>query len=501
LSLIASNTDYTDKDFDSIRARFYALLKSVFPEWTDSGVASFGNILLDLYADVADKLLFYQDNQAAEAYLPTATQRKNLLALCKLIGFVPDGAVAATVTVAISIPATTAGDVVFPAGTIVRTGDIVSPIKFQLLAQATIPAGSTSVEATAEHSETAEDTFTSSGLAYQELALSRSPYLDDSAAVVAADGTYTQVATFVNSSATDKHFTVVVDQRDQARIRFGNGVLGKVPSGSITVTYKTGGGAKGNVEPGSLSVIEGAFTDTLANAVAVSVTNALKAAGGSDRMSNAKIRERAPESIRAPINSVSRDDFETNLRKVSGVARAIFLTSNEDPSIPENTGIGYVIPTGGGLPSSGLKAACLTQITVNYPPTLTFTPSIQDPSLHEVDVRTKVYFRKGVNKATVATAIRDALSAFFAVENEDGSTNENVDWGGNIEDFDGDVVPAVAWSDVFNAIRDVSGVRKVEASTDGLTLNGEAEDISLLAREFPILGDVEIVDAETGDSL
>jgi hypothetical protein len=84
MGLLAPAKDLTDRDFDSIRLRLQSLVRSVFPDWTDFNLASFGNILIELYVVVGEVLTYYQDNQAGESRLLTATQRKNILALCKL---------------------------------------------------------------------------------------------------------------------------------------------------------------------------------------------------------------------------------------------------------------------------------------------------------------------------------------------------------------------------------------------------------------------------------
>ena len=65
MSLITPSLDYTDRDFYSLRLRLQGLIRSVFPDWTDFNTATFGNILLELYAFVGDTLHFYQDGQAA----------------------------------------------------------------------------------------------------------------------------------------------------------------------------------------------------------------------------------------------------------------------------------------------------------------------------------------------------------------------------------------------------------------------------------------------------
>lgn len=94
-SLLPVNGDYTDKDFDSARARLFKLIQSVFPTWTDTSVANFGNLIIEMFAWCMDFLGFYQDNQAIESRIVTATLRKNLIALSKLVNYEPASAQAA----------------------------------------------------------------------------------------------------------------------------------------------------------------------------------------------------------------------------------------------------------------------------------------------------------------------------------------------------------------------------------------------------------------------
>lgn len=500
MALISTPVDYTDKDLASIRARLYALVGSVFPEWTDQNVANFGNVLVELYAFVGDLLTFYQDRQAAESRIATATQRRSLLGLAKLIGFAPPGATAATADVTFSLPAAVAGDVPIPAGTIVKTADVTEPVEFQLLVAAVIPAGLTTTTTSVENSAPAEDTFTSSGLPNQTLSLSATPYLDGSALVTAADGAYTQVDNFLSSTALDRHFVVVVDQNDRATLRFGNGVSGAVPVGTVTVVYKTGGGAKGSVPAGALRVVEGTFTDTFGTPVQLAVTNAAPATPGADRMSNAAIRVRAPASLRAPVTSVARPDFEVNALRLTAVARALMLSSDEDPAVPENEGNLFIVPSGGGVPSLELKAQVLEQVTVIYPCPLTFVVNVLDPLYLTVNVEARVYRRAGFSRALVRANIEASLRAWFALDTADGSPNANVDFGANYVNADGASDPRLPWSDLFNAVRDTAGVRKVDPGPTGFLLNGQRDDLTMLSAEFPLLGTVTLIDADTGEA-
>jgi hypothetical protein len=142
-------------------------------------------------------------------------------------------------------------------------------------------------------------------------------------------------------------------------------------------------------------VVEGTFTDAHGRAAQVSVTNAEPVSGGTDRQSVASAKLLAPESLRTLTRSVTREDFEVNARRVPGVARALMLTSNEDPTVPENSGVLYVIPQGGGLPTPALKNLVLAQVTDVFPATLTFQVSVQNPVYKKLDVEARIYLRQG----------------------------------------------------------------------------------------------------------
>ena len=500
MALIGNNVDYTDKDFDSLRQRLINLVQSVFPDWTDFNQANFGNVLLELYAFVGDVTAFYMDRQAAEAFITTATQRKNLIAAAKLLGFVPSTAAAATADVVFTLASALPADVTIPAGSTVRTLSITEPVVFQLLSDLVIPAGSLSGVVTVENSTSQTDLIQSNGLPNQSTVLTATPYLDGSAEITAANGTYTQVDNFLSSTTSDRHFTVVVDQNNRATVRFGNGVNGTVPVGTVTINYKTGGGADGNVNADSLTKIDGTFTDGIGTPAALTVSNPNAASGGADRQGVEAIRTLAPESVRTINRTVAREDYEINSRKLSEVSRALMLTSNELASIPENRGILYIIPQGGGVPSQDLKDEVLVQVTETFPNTLTFQVDVADPVYKTIDVQSTLFLQPGFTAATVRASINTNLAAFFALNNANGTQNTNVDFGFNFKAADGSPAGEFAWADIFNVIRDTAGVRKLDA-VDGLLLNGNRLDVTLEINEFPLLGNIVLLNGDTGATL
>ncbi len=500
MPLLPPSVDYTDKDFDALRERLIALLQSVFPEWSDFSVAGFGNILLEMYAFVGDVITYYLDAQARESRLATATQRKNVIALARMLGFRLQGARAAKATVRFSLQAPPSANVALQAGTVVRTQEVTEPVRFQLLAPLVIAAGTSPPVATAvvEHSAAHTQLFDSRGLAGLDLLLDRTPYLDGSAMIAASNGAYAEVESLLGAGPNDRHFLVLVDQNDRAMIRFGNAVNGAPPSGTISVTYKTGGGAVGNVDAGRLVVVEGSFADAHGRPVRLMVTNPEPAQGGSDRQSIASAKLLAPESLRALTRTVSREDFEINARRVPGVSRALMLTSNEDTSIPENSGVLFVIPKGGGLPTPALKNLVLKQVTEVYPCTLTFQVSVQDPVYRTVDVEARVFLRQGASPSDVRDRIRKRLADMFRIELADATPNPDIDFGFNVRDVEGNPAGEIAWSDVFNVIRDTDGVRKLGDGPYDLKLNGLPADVKLGVQEFPVLRTVTLYDGDSG---
>jgi len=289
-----------------------------------------------------------------------------------------------------------------------------------------------------------------------------------------------------------------VDQNDRATVRFGNGTSGAPPTGTVRITYKTGGGLDGNVDAQRLVVIEGGYADTHGNPVQVSVINIEPASGGADRQTVASAKLLVPESLRAMTRTVAREDFEINARRVAGVSRALMLTSNEDTTIPENSGILYIIPQGGGLPTPALKNQVLRMVTETYPSTLTFQTSVQNPVYRSIGVEARVYLKQGHSQESVRDRIKANLGAMFRMAEPDGTPNPQLDFGFNIKDSQGNPVGEVAWSDVFNVIRDTDGVRKIGDRHGDLKLSGLPADVKLGIKEFPILGTVTLINGDTG---
>lgn len=496
MTLIRPSLDYTGKDFDELLTRLRNIIPSAFPDWTDQQVADFGNLLVELFAYVGDVIGFYQDNQANESRWTTATLRRSLLSMAKFLNYKPKGLSAATAALLLQGNKPTAGTITIAAGDTFQTLEAATPLQFRALTDVVIPAGQNPpiVSVIVENSKAEEDYMLSSGTPNQEFLLNGYPYLDDSLTVTADDGNYTSVEDFLNSSATDRHFVVVVDETQRARVRFGDSVAGTIPSGSVFYTYASGGGLVGNVAKNSIRRANRSYYDSLGNPVIFTVTNPARASGGDDAQTTESIRELGPRSLRAPTRTVCREDYEIQALRVKGVARALMLSRDEIATIRDNQGTLYIVPSGGGFATGALLENVLQMIVVKYPKTITFKLAVLSAGYLAVDVVTRVHFARGSQPAVVARDIRANLTKFWAISATDGSRNENMDFGFYLDG-------AIAWSDVFNCIRDTQGLRKVDDGLGNLTLNGQADDLEVPLAMFPVLRSVVVIDALTGAQL
>ncbi|HEY1880022.1 MAG TPA: hypothetical protein VGG68_08830 [Caulobacteraceae bacterium] len=88
--------DYLSRDFQSFRAALLAYSSLAYPEWVERSEADFGLVMAEILAQLGDELSYLQDRVAAEATLPTATLRRSLVSLARLVDYEPQPALSAS---------------------------------------------------------------------------------------------------------------------------------------------------------------------------------------------------------------------------------------------------------------------------------------------------------------------------------------------------------------------------------------------------------------------
>lgn len=487
--------DYTDADFASLRARLINLATTEVAGW-DPNARHIGNLLLELIAWAFDVSARYQDVQAVEAFIVTARRRESVERLAALVGYTPRGRTAARYSVTVTLAAPPTNDVQIPighrfysSGSAGRTMEAITSAL--ILAGANPPVAEVQVEDTTPRADTA----TSTNLPDQTVTTSGRP-LPETLVVTADDGAYTRVSTFAFSAATDRHYTIDVTTTERVVVTFGNGTLGAVPSGTITVSYRVGGGTAGNVAAGAINKLD-SLVDVLANPVGATCTNAAgPSVVGSERETVAQIKQNAPASVRTTDRLVTAEDYEQRvLRDVTSLVRAKMITANDLPgALPENTGNLYVVPRDLDTPSQPTLDAALAALT---PKTITFAVRVLAAPYKVVNVRAVVYFAKNTSPTTVKSTIVSNLAAYFQPLLDNGTINEEVGFG---VDYDPEA-PGLPLNELLAIVQQTTGVARVGARDDEFLLNGERADVTLAAFEWPVLGDVVVINAATGQQV
>jgi hypothetical protein len=75
------------RDFLSLRGALMDFARQRYPQWGELVEADVGVMLLELFAALGDELSYTQDRMAREAYLETATQRRSLRRLTRLVDY------------------------------------------------------------------------------------------------------------------------------------------------------------------------------------------------------------------------------------------------------------------------------------------------------------------------------------------------------------------------------------------------------------------------------
>lgn len=513
--MLALSKDYTDSDFESVRLRLISLIKSIpnFEDWTDFQVADLGNILLEAFAFVGDVLAFNMDGKAREAKWGTATQLRSLLRLAKQIAYKPRGASAAS-TVGVLAAVDLAANATIPKGTIIQTKSAPT-IDFQTLEDVLLTPSEPSAEVNLENSRTVSEAQDATSDPWQTFTLGQAPYLRDSLVIETEQGTWVERSDFLSSNGADLHFTVDVDANDRATVQFGDGTTGAKPTGTVTFTYKIGGGDIGTIDVGAITEIQGTFYDVNGDRVDLAATNLDRTVGGTEKETVATIKSRAPMVLRAGDRTVSREDFELRARAAAGVGRALFLTRQEDPAVDPNAGLLWVVPAGLGFLTPTIRSAISAEFA-KYPYAPSFLVDVMDPWYLDVSIYAKVFF-SGTAKKTVAKAsILSNLAAFFALQKTDSLgnviDNPTSNFGYYQQDSDGTPTGVLNYSDLFDVVADTLGVRKIGGNPEDFLLSSSIvntqgttaletnvhKDLALNQRYFPRLATVTLVDGDTG---
>ena len=462
---------YIGKDHDSIVNDCVARIKEAYPEkWNDFYEDSAGMMLVEIFAYVVDLLLFYLERQANETYLPTATERQNLLNMCKLVGYKVSNARPAEVELLFFIREAIDSDVLIPKGTLVESaGGVV----FETRAEMRIFAGSLSVTIAAVEGETfSERIGISDGSRNQEFYLPRATVVEVRS--IQVDGIEWKAVDSVADQMGDASvYMVDMDAFGRAIIMFGDGINGRIPESDteIVAEYRVGGGIVGNVASDTITTVRQIIYDERSDRVQIAVTNPEPASGGTDPESISRIRLWAPRYFETQGRCVTQQDYETTAMTFQDAdagaiakAKAIVRERSGEANIIRIYVLAYSDNRDHlALASQPLKDALLSYIDTKK--MFTDWIEIEDGSWRFINFKGTLRLVPGLQHEVILGRVKDALRGLLDVDLQE--------MGGILR-----------ISDVYATIDGTEGVQHVE-------LDEPLKSVQAQQNEVLLLGDVE----------
>ncbi len=460
-----ASISYSNKDYESLRQELLARVPQLTDRWTDFNESDLGVVLLELFCGVGDMLAYYLDAQAAEAFLPTARQRQNVINICKLIGYRLDTPIAATTTLRFSLSSVLDADLTIPAGNVCKASLDDGDVEFETAEDAVIPRSQLYVDVSARQGARKSEEFVSTGDRAQRFALSSTSIAQGSVRVKVGENDWEETRFFIDSAADSKHFQVETDGLNVTWVIFGDGIHGAVPAAgeTITVEYLETLGAKGNIGRGLVTELVTPVYHS-GEAVQLSVNNAIPATNGSYRETLEHVKLQAPAELRSLWKAVTKDDYKALAEGFPGVAKAQVLDANDCANIRYYQVNMAVAPDGGGLPSSLLKQELAEFIESRK--VITIEVNLFDPNYRPVPIDAEVYVYPTEQPDDVRMRLESALREFFSFE--------KVTFG-----------QSVYFSDVVSLLDGVRGVSHI-------TLFSPQTDIEIRPGQIATLGEVHL---------
>lgn len=416
--------DYTSRDYLALRADMIRLIQSRVPSWSANDPNDFGVALVEAFAYGIDTLHYYLDRVANEAYLSTATQRDSLYALASMFNYSPRPAQAASVELSFGNDST--HDIVVPDGarfqaTMPVSGGGVVVKSFEvdlgsvgLTVPANTPANSLTPGAVALATEgrtySNESVGVSNGFMFQTYILPRLSVLQNTIIITTTLGsvttTWTAADTLVDANAESLVFVVESQTDGSTTIGFGDSVNGSIPPlhSLIQVTYRSGGGASGNVPMNSILVVaEPAIPHLLVN-------NRSNAIGGIDAESLDSIRSNTALSFRLRDRAVTLPDYVALSVMHGGITKAIGQSNNNASvtiyAAPDDDGTGTPVLTTEAADDLSLYLENLAMAGT--------TVTVAGPNYVKFFLTMTAYVNANARRSTVEASIRAALASAFS---------------------------------------------------------------------------------------
>lgn len=517
----ASLVDFASTDFLALRGALLDYAKAVYPDDYNYFVESdLGIMFVELLAYMGSVMSMKADMLANENFLSTARQRESVKKLLELIGIRLRGPLSAAADARLAfsedISSEASAGLSIPPGS--RVVQITSPedgaiMNFTLykvvngLVDLANDTGFISLTPSSESSNpdgeqnifenlvlqegglvTDRGTFTATQ-ALKSIRLTQGPVVEGSVEVFVTstdptiEGAYSEVdSIYFASGSGDKIFELVYDDNFGATVVFGDGITGASPddSASYFISYRVGGGSRGNIAANSINSTIAVRGDTGSGAIVVNgtVTNSSLATGGSNAETIEQAKKYAPLKFRSQNRLVTLEDYaafaNTFISNFGTVGKAVAATRKAYASA--NIIDIYVLEKATPLQLQKATPNFKTQLLAAIEPKKMATDDvvIVDGLIRSLDLVTtiRVDREQEPNQEQIKALVRDGILDFMSIDNRD--FGENV----VISDLNRRIfeVPQVRFSTIDNLDSDIRLDFNEIAQINNIVINVEFLD-------------------------
>ncbi len=283
---------------------------------------------------------------------------------------------------------------------------------------------------------------------------------------------WSQVERLGYASAAERVFTL---DSFLGEVRFGDDKEGKIPilgKDNIVISYRIGGGKRGNVLAGEVSKL----VDTVA--FVDKVNNPIDASGGSDLQSMEDLMEMAPKRIKHRYRAVAQEDYTYMVREASSDVAKVAVVKGEGGHLDL-----YIVPFSKQrkpMPSLGLKKTVQAHIDCVSPATATV--QVKEPHYVALNLTLTLNLVNFSFASTMKNSINAALKRFL----------HPIDGNHHGEGWEFGVLPSLA--DFYGVFDEIEGIDIIEELKITLEITPPSkEDYSLNDQTIPTLAKNQLI--------
>lgn len=418
---MANSINYTARDFLSILQQINA----------DAELAATPDVWKKMFAGIGDNNSNLINAVVNALLLRTAFDRTILTDVLKLNDYDLEWKSQSSVDITITIGAayTVSGSYTILASAIKgkTQGTIATPEQlFEGRTNVVFPMGTTSTTTTV-YQQSTQDTLViglTDGSNWQTFDITDADVVKESLVIQIGADYFTRVTSFANTTGSDKVYKIYYRSDGTSYIQLG-GVdavsgwqYGFIPTAgqNVNATYAVGGGAAGNIADGTLTQYTGG------DVAVVSITNPTEAEGGAAEETIANAIAIAPLRARETGYFVNES---TGISLIQSNVSGVLLASIERIALLSVNV--WIIPEGGGLPSTDLKNA-VRDLLIAKSPLEDIDVTVNDPLYLTTSVTMDLALLPGAVFTAISAYCKLALVAkahelaesLLAVFNEQG---------------------------------------------------------------------------------